>query len=254
MAEHSLSDEQARQVFVPVAQMGVVPEQVLLSVHWTHAPLAAHAVCPEKLAQSLPVAQPRQVFVVVAQMGAVPAQVVFVRHCTHLLLVVLQTLVAPAHFVLFVLVHCTHAPLVAHATRTESLSPAQSVSAAHAWHFSLVPQIGVAPEQSAAVVHPTQVLVVVSHAGVAPVHEVLTVVAVHCTHCPSDRQAGRAAFLVWHCKSAAQAAQTFLVVSQTGAAAEAHWRLAVQPTHLPLVVSQTPVGAVHMLTPPSRPG
>jgi hypothetical protein len=33
MAEHSLSDEQVRQVFVPVPQMGIVPEQVVLSVH-----------------------------------------------------------------------------------------------------------------------------------------------------------------------------------------------------------------------------
>ena len=38
MAEHSLSAVQARQVFVAVAQMGVAPEQVVLSVHWTQAP------------------------------------------------------------------------------------------------------------------------------------------------------------------------------------------------------------------------
>jgi hypothetical protein len=62
-------------------------------------------VCPAKLAQSLPTAQPRQVFVAVAQMGAVPAQVAFVRHCTHLLLVVLQTVVVPVHFVMLVAVH-----------------------------------------------------------------------------------------------------------------------------------------------------
>ena len=43
MAEHSLSAAQARQVFVAVAQMGVVPEQVVLSVHWTHAPLLPQA-------------------------------------------------------------------------------------------------------------------------------------------------------------------------------------------------------------------
>jgi len=33
MAEHSLSAAQARQVFVEVVQMGVTPEQVVLSVH-----------------------------------------------------------------------------------------------------------------------------------------------------------------------------------------------------------------------------
>jgi hypothetical protein len=102
--------------------------------------------------------------------------------------------------------------------------------------------------------HWTHVFVVRSQAGVVPMHEVLTVVAVHCTHCPSERQAAMAVFFVWHCKSAAHTTQVFLVVSQIGAAGVAHWLLAVHPTHLPLVVSQTPVGAVHMLTPPSRPG
>jgi hypothetical protein len=33
MAEHSVSETHPRQVFVDVAQIGVVPEQVLLSVH-----------------------------------------------------------------------------------------------------------------------------------------------------------------------------------------------------------------------------
>lgn len=120
-------------------------------------------------------------FVAVAQMGVAPEHVVFVRHWTHLLVVALQTDVVPVHLVLFELVHCTHAPPVAHAARAGSFSPTQSASPAHPWHFSLVPQTGVAPVQFAEVVQPTQVFVVVSQAGVAPVHDVL-VVAVHCTH------------------------------------------------------------------------
>ena len=51
----------------------------------------------------------------------------------------------------------------------------QSLSPAQAWHLLLLPQMGVAPLQLAADVHWTQVLVVVSHAGVAPPHDALDV-------------------------------------------------------------------------------
>jgi hypothetical protein len=40
---HSPSAAHLRQAFVAVAQIGVVPEQVVLSVHCTQAPLAAQA-------------------------------------------------------------------------------------------------------------------------------------------------------------------------------------------------------------------
>jgi hypothetical protein len=170
-----------------------------------------------------------------------------------LLLAVLHTVVVPVHLLLLVAVHCTQAPLAAHATWAGSFRPAQSGSVAHAWHFSLVPQIGVAPVQLAEVMHWTQVLVVRSQAGVAPMHDALDVVAVHCTHWPSERHAARAVFFVWHCKSAAHATQVFLVVSQIGAAGAVQWLLAVQATHLPVCESQTPVGAAQEFTPPSRP-
>src|ERR1017187_729731 len=252
-AGHSLSVEQARQVLVAVAQIGAIPEQVVLSVHCTHDPLLAQAVRPVNPAHSLATEQPRQVFVAVAQIGVVAVQVVFVRHWTHLLLAVLQTAVVPVHLLLFVAVHCTQAPPAAHATRAGSFRPAQSGSVAHAWHFSLVPQIGVAPVQLAEVMHWTQVFVVVSQAGVVPMHDVLAVVAMHCTHCPSERHAARAGFFVWHCNSVAQATQVFLVVSQIGAAGAVQWLLAKQPTHLPVSESQTPVGAAQEFAPPSRP-
>jgi hypothetical protein len=220
--EHSLSAEHFRQVFVAAPQIGVVPEQAVLSVHWTHAPVAAHAVRPAKAEQSLAPAQPRQVFVAVAQLGLVPEQVAFVRHCTHALVVVLQTLVVPVHLVELVAVHCTQAPVVAQAARAGSFKTAHSVSPAHAWHFSVDPQIGFAPEQVAADVHSTHEFVVVSHAGAAPAHAVAAVVAVHCTHWPSARHAGKATFFVWHCRSTEQATQTFFVLSQIGAAAVVH--------------------------------
>jgi hypothetical protein len=41
--EHSLSAVQAWHAFVVVLQMGVVPEQVELSVHCTQAPVLEHA-------------------------------------------------------------------------------------------------------------------------------------------------------------------------------------------------------------------
>jgi hypothetical protein len=65
-------------------------------------------------------------------MGVSPAQVEFVRHWTHLLLVVLQTAVAPVHLVELVAVHCTHAPVAVHAARAGSFKAAHSVSAAQA--------------------------------------------------------------------------------------------------------------------------
>jgi hypothetical protein len=220
--EHSLSAEHFRQVFVAVPQIGVVPEQVVLSVHWTHPPVAAHAVRPENAEQSLAPVQPRHVLVAVAQIGFAPEQVAFVRHWTQAFVVVLHTLVVPVHLVAFVVEHCTQAPVAAHAARRGSFKAVHSVSAAHAWHFSVIPQIGVVPEHVAAEVHCTHVFVVVSHARVAPVHAVAAVVAVHCTHWPSTRQAGKSEFFVWHCRSAEQAAQTFFVLSQIGVAAVVH--------------------------------
>jgi hypothetical protein len=180
--EHSLSIEHLRQVFVAVAQIGVVPEQVVLSVHCTHAPVEAQAVRPANDKQSAAPVQPRQVFVAVAQMGFAPEHVALAKHSTQAFVVVLQTLVAPVHLVALVAVHWTHAPVVAQAARAGSFNAAHSGSAAHAWHFSVVPQIGFDPEQVAAEVHSTQVYVVVSHAGAVPVHAVAAVVAVHCTH------------------------------------------------------------------------
>ena len=105
MPVHSLSAAHLRQALVAVAQMGVVPEQVVLSLHCTQAPVTAHAVWPANPAQSLAAAQARQVFEAVAQIGALPEQLALVRHCTHVFVVVLHTAAAPAHLALLLAVH-----------------------------------------------------------------------------------------------------------------------------------------------------
>jgi hypothetical protein len=111
MAEHSLSAVHARHVFVVVLQIGVVPEQVELSVHWTQAPVAEQAGwVASKVLHCAAVAHPAQVSVAVLQMGEVPEQLVLVRHCTHLFDVVSQTGVVPPQVELSV--HCTQAPVV----------------------------------------------------------------------------------------------------------------------------------------------
>jgi hypothetical protein len=115
------------------------------------------------------------VFVAVAQMGVAPEQLVLARHCTHLFVAVLQTAVGPAHWAPLEAVHWTQAPLAAHAERAGSLRALQSPSPAQAWHLLLLPHRGVASLQLAADVHWTQVLVVVSHTGVAPPHDALDV-------------------------------------------------------------------------------
>lgn len=128
MPAQSVSAVHARHELVLVLQIGVVPEQVELSVHWTQAPLPAHTLRPGKPEHSPGFVQPPQRLLAVLQMGVVPEQVSFVRHWTHLFVEVLQTLVLPMHFAVFELVHWTHAPLVAHANRAGSPRAAQSAS------------------------------------------------------------------------------------------------------------------------------
>jgi hypothetical protein len=127
-------------------------------------------------------------------MGVAPEQFAADIHWTHVFVPVSQAEVAPVHLVALVAVHWTQAPVAAQAVRAGLFKAEHSVSAAHARHFSAVPQIGVEPEQFDGEVHCTQVLVLVSQTEIAPVHEALDV-AVHCTHWPSVRHAGRTAFL-----------------------------------------------------------
>lgn len=72
---------QARQVLVVVLQTGVVPEQVELSMHCTHAPLEEHAGrAVSAAAHWADVVHPVHVCVAVAQIGVAPEHVALVRH------------------------------------------------------------------------------------------------------------------------------------------------------------------------------
>jgi hypothetical protein len=104
---HSVSAAQPRQVLVAVAQTGVVPAQVVLSVHCTQAPPAAQAGVALLLAAHWAAAvQPAQTFAV--HIGVAPEQVALVRHWTHLFALVSHREVAPPQVVLSV--HATHWP------------------------------------------------------------------------------------------------------------------------------------------------
>jgi hypothetical protein len=101
-------------LFVAVSQREVLPEQVLLSVHCTQAPVAAHAGCVRSAALHwAAVLHAAQVSAEVLQMGVVPEQLVLLRHCTHLFVALSQTGVVPEQVELSV--HCTQAPVVEHA-------------------------------------------------------------------------------------------------------------------------------------------
>jgi len=87
---------------------------VLLSVHCTQAPVAAHAGCVRSAALHwAAVLHAAQVSAEVLQMGVVPEQLALVKHCTHLFVAPSQTGVIPEQVLLSV--HCTQAPVVAHA-------------------------------------------------------------------------------------------------------------------------------------------
>ena len=233
---HSASAVQPRQVLVEMAQMGVVPEQVLLPVHWTQVPLLAQAGVAMFLVEHwLGVVQATQALFV--QMGAIPEHPALVRHCTHLFVVVSQTGVLPEQ--VLSPVHWTQAPLVAQAGIAlflveHWLAVEQAVQA-------LFVQMGVIPEHPALVRHCTHLFVVVSQTGVVPEQVLLSV---HCTHVPVAEQAEAVGFLAAHWLAVVQAVQVFAV--QMGVAA-GHPALVRHATHLFVVVSQTGVVPAQVL-------
>ena len=230
MAEHSLSAVHPRQVLVEVAQIGLVPEQVVLSVHCTHAPLLAQAGAVLVLAAHwLAVVQAVHRFAV--QMGVAPEHPALVKHWTHLLVVVSQMGVAPRQLVLSV--HCTQVPLLAQEGVALFLA-AHWMAVVHAVQ-TFAAQMGVAAGQVALETHWTHLLILVSHTGVAPEQVVLSV---HCTQVPLAEHAGVVGALAAHWMAVVHAVQTFAV--QIGVLAgqvtlETHW------THLLVPVSHTGV-------------
>jgi hypothetical protein len=130
--------------------------------------------------------------------------------------------------------------VVAHAARAGSFRVAHWLEAVQAVQIWAAEQMGVAPEHCELAVQPTHLFVLVSQTGVAPEHCVLLV---HCTHCPSARQAGSAAFFAAHWLEAVHVVQVS-VEPQIGVVA-GQVALAVQPTHLFVLVSQTGVAPEH---------
>ena len=135
VAALALSPLHAAHVFVPRTQVGVPPLQavVLVAEHAAHVPFARHAgvpadwhgrVAPEPLS---PLHDPH-VFVATSHVGATPAQAVT-----------------------FVVVHCTHWPLVhAGVVTGQGAAVAVPLSPVHATHAPAT-QAGKPPEQSAEV-------------------------------------------------------------------------------------------------------
>jgi hypothetical protein len=118
--------------------MGVAPLQSVLLKHPTHTPAVTlhklvapvHSACcdaehcphtPELSHagvlpwQSPSLAHARHVCEVASQIGVVPPQLRSVVQATHDALATLQIGLGPEHAVTFVAVHCTHAPVDAHA-------------------------------------------------------------------------------------------------------------------------------------------
>ena len=180
--EHPALVRHATHLLVAVSQTGVLPEQVLLSVHWTQVPLAEQAGAAGFLARHWAgVLQTVQTFAV--QMGVAAGHPALVRHATHLLVVVSQTGVAPEQVLLSV--HCTQMPVAEQAGVAEFLAAhwLASVQAVQ----TLAAQMGAAAGQVALDTHWTHWLVVVSQTGVLPEQVPLSV---HCTQVPVAEQAG----------------------------------------------------------------
>jgi hypothetical protein len=92
------------------------------------------------------------------------------------------------------------------------VAPPQLASDVHPMHVFPGPQTGVVPLQFAFVTQPTQVAVVVSQTGVAPVHFV-PFVPEQSPHAPEAKQAGRAA---GQFASVVHGPHVLVVVLQTG--------------------------------------
>jgi hypothetical protein len=181
---HSLSAPHARQALLLVLHTGVVPLQVVSSVHWTQAPafvpeVAQAGVAVFFAAHWLDAVQAVHAFLS-EQMGVLPEQAESARHCTHWLALVSQNGVAPEQSLSTE--HCTHwptfAPVVAQAG-VAALFAAHWAAEVHAWHVLDVEQIGVPPAHAVSPRHAAHLFVVLSQKGVLPEQSPS---AEHCTH------------------------------------------------------------------------
>lgn len=230
-------------MFVLRLQMGVLPEHVPSSVHWTQAPVAEHAGRVASVAaHSAAPAHATQACFDDEQIGVFPEQLPLPRHCTHRLAFVSHKGVSPEQVELSM--HSTHWPWLAQAGRPGLASLHSAPLLQPAQECVLVLQMGEALEQVPLVRHSTHVPVAVLHTGVLPEQ---VDASVHWTHAPVLEQAWWVGSTAAHSAAAAHPAQTWAVVEQTGVAPEQllldkHW------THLPLLDSQTGVAPEHAVS------
>lgn len=214
-------------LFVLVSHTGVGAEQLELSVHSTHAPLARQAgwagdVCLH-WAEDV---QPVHVRLAVLQMGVAPEQLALVRHCTHLFAPVSQMGVPAEQVELSV--HCTQAP-AGEQTGVVGSATLHWAAVVHATQvFVVLSQMGALAGQPADVRHCTHLFVPVSHTGVAPAQSASPA---HCTQAPVVEQIGCAASIPRHCVDAVHGPQ---VPSAHSGDVAGQVALVRQPTQVPL--------------------
>ena len=209
VAPHWAFDVQGTHVPVVVKQAGVAPVHLVVFVaeHCPHAPLDWQAGVVPPHSPSPP--QPRQVWLVPSHTGVVPLQSALATQRTQVPDAVLQTGVAPVHWVALPAEHWPHAPVdwqagvvpphspsplqprqVRKAGSQIGVVPPQSAFATQPTQLLVaVLQTGAAPEQLALVRHWTQVAVAVLQMGVEPLHRPM-LLAEQAPHAPDDWQAG----------------------------------------------------------------
>jgi len=116
-----------QQVLLPVQTSPAA--QSAFTVHWTHAPvLVLHALMPTMPFATHCALVVHAVQVFAEQMGVVPEQEALVTHATHMFVLTSQEPIAPVHWVVLVLVHFTHEPLLLQAGAVAPLRALHSLS------------------------------------------------------------------------------------------------------------------------------
>jgi hypothetical protein len=188
--------------------------------HCVHSPASGPEVWQAGVgaAQSASLVQGPHVSVVVLQIGDMPEQSELIKQPTHASLAGLHMGVGSLQSLFDK--QATQAPASGPEVAQSGVSgkPAQSVFEVHGPQTLVVRlQMGVVPEQFALLVHPTQVPVASSHAGVGPVHCVVSVDE-HSVHSPSSGPLSwQAGFGTEHCALLVHPPHWLVVVSQMGA-------------------------------------
>ncbi len=236
---HSALVLQATHRLVALLHTGVGDRQsaMLAEVHRTQRPALVPVVAQAGVAPAQSVAlsglHARQTWVTASQRGVAPAHSALVLQATHRLVALLHTGVGDRQSAMLAEVHRTQRPALVPVVAHAGVAPVQSVATVvlQGRHDRVaVSQTGLAPEQSALVLHPTQRLVAMLHTGVGATHAVALTV-VHWTQRPALVPVVAHAGVVpvqSEAIVALQGRQLRLTVSQMGIAPE-HWALDAQP-------------------------